>query len=246
MTAGLIQHRVHHLTILEAALGPTDSPSACKGNPCTLVLGNAYGILPYQTHLVDRLGERGVRAYTFAFSGQDDTNDRFYSQETCTDDIGVAIEFLLSRHEKVSVLSHCAGGLMLLSRLSRYPCRDVDKLLIYGLLYFPQRRRHRATRLFQESGVRVGLTEADWRFDAVSAIRSIGQPVLFCHPHDPLNVGRASDKEMTTLLRATRQGRLVCTGRGYDEEPERVNDYLPFYLDWLERGNNARKGLLAD
>lgn len=222
-----IQHG--HLTLFGL---PAEEHLKTQGT--VLILGNAYGIMPYQTPLANALAEKGITPWWFAFSGQEGSTYA-YSGESGLKDIATALKYLsLFRDDKpLWVIAHCAGSLMALEYLKRNPCSPVDKLIVYGLLFNPNRRKSFALQKFKECGVKEAVLENEWDYNPLEAISGIQIPILFCHAKDKLNLFRARQDEMREVLAAAQDADITWLEKGYDNDINILPEYVDRYYSFL-------------
>lgn len=226
--------RVEHLTLRNVK--PEAENISQSGG--VLILGNAYGIMPYQEPLATALAERGLDSWWFAFSGQSGTEGSF-SRASAVQDVSIAIDYIAQKqpNESLSIIAHCAGGLMALEYLRSRPqvSLPVKSLIIYGLLFNPSRRRPQAVPLFESSRVKTELTEDDWNYTPLQALPALTLPVLFCHAKDKINLARASEEEVDTAVEATPKAEVVWFDRGYDRDLTTLPEFVECYYAWLTK-----------
>lgn len=227
---------IQHLTI--KTLG---EPMPNRENP-VLVVGNAYGVMPYQDGVARSLAQNGFSASWFAFSGQDGTSGR-YSRVSAVRDIALAVDFFSaqSKSKRISLLAHCAGSLMALEYLRTHPSNPVHEMIVYGLLYKASRRQKLAQGLFKKMGTEEALTQDDWEYDPIPAIKHCEIPILFCHPTDKLNLMRCTRDEMMHVQDSGNHVELTWFGDGYDNDMTSLPDFVNVYVDWLSRKQERGK-----
>src|SRR5207244_618694 len=153
----IINQKVEHL-LLQSVEPETGNPAKRES---LLILGNAYGIMPYQVPLAEALAERGFEPSWFAFSGQEGTGGSLDAQSVLHD-VSVALNHIRTKrpNKPLSVIAHCMGGLIALEYLGRHQEEQsrFRKAIVYGLLFNPARRWKRAVPKLKKSGVNVGFT----------------------------------------------------------------------------------------
>lgn len=228
------ESRVEHLTLRNTE--PTAANVPRRGS--VLILGNAYGVMPYQEPLAMALAKRGLDSWWFAFSGQSGAEGSF-SRASAIQDVSVAINYIVQKqsNESLSIIAHCAGGLMALEylRSQSQVSLPVKSLIIYGLLFNPSRRRSQAVPLFENSGVKTELTEDDWNYTPLQALPALTLPVLFCHAKDKINLARASEEEVDTAVEATPDAEVAWFDRGYDRDLTNLPEFVECYYAWLTK-----------
>src|ERR1043166_1959421 len=151
------EEQVEHLTLRTIQT----SNRSHVGRGSLIVLGNAYGIMPYQVPLAAALADRGFEPWGFAFSGQEGTGVSFDAQSVLHD-VSVALNHIKSKKpdELLSMIAHCMGGLIALEYLGRHQDkqRQIGKLIVYGLLFNPARRWEHALPRLKKRGVNLGFT----------------------------------------------------------------------------------------
>lgn len=219
----ITEKKFKHLTLLTL---PATKSSLKKG--IVLILGNAYGIMSYQIPLAENLSKKGIEPWWFAFSGQEG-NTGVYSLETGIQDIRAAMEYLslLKKDKPLWVIAHCAGSLMALEYLKDNPNAEVEKLIVYGLLFKPNRRKKFALKKFGERGVNVALSIKEWDYNPLQAISRVQIPILFCHAKDKLNLFRTREDEMKDVFAVAQNAEIAWFDKGYDNDL----DVLPTYVD---------------
>jgi len=203
----------------------------------TIIIGNAYGIMPYIKPLAIKLSEHGIQAHWFAFSGQENTQGE-YSHKQCVQDISDVVNFLKKKNDngsKITFLSHCAGSLMTLEYLKQNADEDIKEVVIYGLLYTMNRRRNIAERKLKNSGVKYNLSEQDWAYNPLDAIEKCNSEVLFCHAKDKLNSERATESEMELAVSHQKHGNIKWFEMGYDEDNAVIDNYIETYVSFLKK-----------
>jgi poly(3-hydroxyalkanoate) synthetase len=220
-------------TIVDHHLPLFSLESASKNEP-VLIVGNAYGVMPYVHPLALNLHESGYNPFWFAFSGQDGTKG-IYSYSQGVEDIRVIVEHIKEETSAptVKLISHCAGSLFTLEYLKHFPDSSVSKLIIYGLLYSMSRRRKIAERRLRQSGVKYALSEEDWNYNPLAALSTLKIPTFFCHAQDSLNTERATHDEMTLAVAATNNSSIRWFKEGYDNDTDLIKEFMPYYRDFL-------------
>lgn len=225
---GKTKEKVNHLELVTIKV---EEPEY-KGN--VMVMGNAYGIMPYQEPLAFQLEKIGYKPYWFAFRGQEGVPG-YYSFETGTEDIQTVTDYLKENNKlPLYVLAHCSGSLLTLEYMVKNPDNPFEKLIIYGLLYNMNRRRKIAERKFEESEVKYKLSEDDWNYKPLDALSKIQIPVLFCHAKDESNLGRGTEEEMEFALSHTKKSRIQWFDEGYDNNFDMIPHYIKYYKEFLE------------
>lgn len=202
----------------------------------TVIVGNAYGIMPYIKPLALKLSESGIQPYWFAFSGQEGTPGQ-YSYKQCIMDLANIInhvKFKNTNDSSINFLSHCAGSLMALEYLMQRNDSDIKRIAIYGLLYALNRRRIIAERKLVNCGVQFILSEKDWAYNPLKAIKNCQAQILFCHAKDKLNLERATEAEMELAVNQKESNRIKWFEKGYDEDIQAIDSYLETYVSFLK------------
>lgn len=201
-----------------------------------LLVGNAYGIMPYIAPLAHILSQKGFNPYWFAFSGQEGTNGH-YSYKECTSDIRIISDWINEKHPNTpfSIISHCAGSLMTLEYLKNNPDNKVKKLIIYGLLYAMDRRRPIAERKLKQCDVKYLLSETDWQYRPLDALSKTNIPLLFCHAKDSLNLDRASIEEMKLSVQSAPNASINWYENGYDDDLNNIDGFIGDYISFLKK-----------
>ena len=225
----IMEKRIENLKILTI---PHQHISASNG--LALILGNAYGIMPYQTPLAQMLAERGIEPWWFAFSGQAGTEGT-YSLQSGVQNIKIAYDYLsnLGGDKPLYIIAHCASSIMTLEFLNQNPFNHVEKLIIYGLLFRPSRRKNIALKKFKEYGINETISESDWSYNPLEAISNIQIPILFCHAKDKLNLFRAREEEMERVVGVAKNAEIKWFDKGYDNDLEPLPDYADCYYSFL-------------
>lgn len=202
-----------------------------------IVLGNAYGLMPYQRKVASLLSLRGFDTYWFPFSGQEDIRGSFSLRSGVEDLRGVYSYITSDRSPNSSgptrILAHCAGSLIALEYLVSYPGNGVDRLAIYGLLADPSRRRSFAEPKLRECGVDNAISDKEWEYNPMQTLSGIDIPVLFCHGRDKINRKRATPQEIRQAQDVCTEANIAWFDKGYDSDIDKVFDYMPKYTTWL-------------
>ena len=199
-----------------------------------LVIGNAYGIMPYVEPLATTLNQAGYSCYWFAFSGQNETAGTF-AFDNCTHDLNLIVEHLSKQfpEKKINIIAHCAGGLMTMEYCKRYGTEKLHRIIFYGLLYAPYRRRQIAERKLRQCKVNYSLAESDWYYNVLGSLPAVTVPVMFCHAKDRLNMERGNREEMEGVKNA-----CSCVFRwyeeGYDENIGNIQSFAADYIHFLK------------
>ncbi len=220
--------RIKHLELL--SIGGEENEY--KGN--ILVIGNAYGIMPYQEPLAQEIEKVGYKPYWFAFRGQEGVPG-YYSFETGVEDIKTAVDYLQvhSGDLPLDVIGHCSGSLLTLEYLVKNPENPIKKLIIYGLLYSMNRRRKIAEKKFELSKVKYKLSEEDWNYKPLEALSKVDIPIFFCHARDESNLGRGAEEEMQAALSAAQNAKIQWFDGGYDNNLDMIPHYVRYYREFL-------------
>lgn len=200
-----------------------------------LVLGNAYGVMPYQAPLVECLAENGFAPYWFAFRGQDGVPGKFTGRSGI-EDIGNVLAHLKERYNRpADAIAHCASAGMLLIHLSQSRT-TTNRVIAYGLLFRPSRRRKKAEPQLRKSNVDADISDEMWQYDVLGYARKVQSRVLFCHARDKINLERGTEREMQTLIDSNDRFQLRWFEKGYDRHAKYLSNFLPTYLSWLKTG----------
>ena len=222
----MIKETVKHLPLFSLEVSGAKKP--------VLIVGNAYGVMPYVHPLALNLANKGYRPFWFAFSGQEGTKGS-YSYSQGVEDIRLIVDYIKEKTftPDLKIISHCAGSLFTLEYLKNFPNNSVSKLIVYGLLYSMSRRRKIAERKLKQCGVNYSLSEEDWNYNPLSALSSINIPTFFCHARDTLNLERATTEEMNLAVEATRDSTILWFEEGYDNNTGLIKNFMPYYKDFL-------------
>jgi alpha-beta hydrolase superfamily lysophospholipase len=203
-----------------------------------LILGNAYGIMPYQEPLADALSRRGLNTLWFPFSGQSGSLSGTFSIRSGARDLAQVVDLVQEGHNNTDsplhILAHCASGLITMEYLRSHPDTPVQKVIVYGLLTDPGRLRDRAEKRLVEAGVCSGLSEWDWTYSAgeVAPVLPV-LPFLFCHAEDKLNRRRSTAEELEKLVKRMPDASLKIFPEGYDDNLDAISLYASMYVNWL-------------
>ncbi len=203
-----------------------------------IMMGNAYGVMPYQEPLAEALSGSGFDIYWFPFNGQAGSVSGEFSIRSGAQDLAEVIEFVQDHRddsEKLPhILAHCASGLITMEYLKNIPKSLVNKVIIYGLLAQPGRLRSRAEKKLEQLGVRSGLHEWDWNYSAEeAATKQPSLSFLLCHADDVLNRRRASRNELEQIQAQMPNSTIKVFHKGYDRSLDAIPAYASFYTSWL-------------
>lgn len=222
-------YKVGHLTI--------HSLEKNSNQKNALILGNAYGIMPYVKPLAKSLHNNNINTFWFAFSGQENTSGN-YSYSECSNDIKIVVDFIYSLSQNktpIYLISHCAGSLMTLEYLLQNKDHPIKKLIIYGLLFNANRRRLIAERKLMTCNVNYNLNDLDWKRKPLKALSNVDVPVLFCHSKDSINLQRATVEEMKLATTFTKKAEIEWFDEGYDENLKNIDTFVNKYLNFIDR-----------
>lgn len=206
----------------------TESP---KSN--VIIVGNAYGVMPYILPLAENLHKEGIKPYWFPFSGQEGTDGK-YSFEQGKRDLKSVIDHIKSNSKlEINLISHCAGSLISLEYLKENNENNINKMIVYGLLFSMNRRRNIAERKMAKCGVKFNISEEDWLYNPTDAIKYLNKEILFCHSKDKLNTERATKNEMETVVSLRDNIHLNWFENGYDENNELIPTFASKYINYL-------------
>lgn len=224
--------KVEHLTLFSLNRNET--------SPQVLVVGNAYGVLPYQLQLAQHLASRGFQVHWFPFSGQEGTSGHFGVAQGAND-LDKIVSYIADSNgdRELHAIAHCAGALLMTEYLSSRNS-PLMSLSIYGILYAPWRRRRIAERRLREKGVAFELSEGDWRYPWNDRLARITTPAQLVHSADSLNLDRASKAEVTNAC-ALLGCDCIWFDQGYDNEPDLIPSYCDVYEDFI--GAHSRLNL---
>lgn len=222
--------KIEHLSLKSIAQDSSHRTPLGK----VLIVGNAYGVMPYQPALGDALAEAGFETSWFAFSGQEGTPG-YYSLETAVGDLGLVIDHLAPEgaSSPVRVLAHCASSMMMTEYLLRHDQAAVEQMAIYGLLFSPSRRRAKAEPLLQRCGVRHAVEEYAWNYPWTQQLPKIKTPILLCHARDELNLDRATEAEIELAAHLVKDCNVRWFTRGYDRDLEMLPEFVQTYVEWF-------------
>jgi hypothetical protein len=206
-----------------------------------LILGNAYGIMPYQEPLAREFANINFKPFWFAFSGQEETIGE-YSFESGVNDIQIIINHIDKSYPDVPlyILAHCSGSLLALEYLYAYSKNPVKKLIIYGLMYNMNRRRAVAERKFKSAKVNYRLSENDWNYKPLNALSRVNIPILFCHAKDTANLGRGTEEEMSLALSYSHNADIIWFENGYDIDLSIIPLYMDKYVPYIMKKENSK------
>lgn len=201
----------------------------------TIIAGNAYGIMPYVRPIAEMLFDQNIQPFWFAFSGQEGTEGVFSHKQSVVD-LKAIIKFIKSNYpnKKLSFLAHCVGSLITLEYLKETQDKDVEQVVIYGLLYNMGRRRLIAEKRLKISGVNYNHTDEEWAYNPLKAIESCNANILFCHAKDKLNLERATEQEMELALKIQPNNKIKWFEKGYDDDDAQIDNYINTYVSFLK------------
>jgi hypothetical protein len=207
-----------------------NTPSS-KGN--ALIVGNAYGIMPYVKPLAKELSKRHFQPFWFPFSGQEGMTGK-YSFKQGVKDIEDIISLIKEQNNApIHIIAHCAGSLITLEYLKEKKDTPIDKFIIYGLLYNMNRRRPIAQRKLIQSGINYDLSEEDWMYNPLNVIKHVNKDILFCHSNDDLNLDRASKEEMDAVIKIKNTNKIKWFEEGYDNDSDNIKYFIDTYVSYL-------------
>ena len=196
----------------------------------TIIVGNAYGIMPYIKPLAQKLCNIKTKPYWFPFSGQE-CMDGAYSFAQGKQDLGNIVEYINYHNSlPINIIAHCAGSLITLEYLQKSNKPKINKMIIYGLLYQMSRRRQIAERKLINTGVKFNLSEEDWAYNPENAIKNLDFQILFCHSKDKLNIERATEQEMNKVKNLNSHNKLTWFENGYDEQVDNIDNFIDTYI----------------
>lgn len=218
--------RVEHLTLFTVNENET--------SPLVLVVGNAYGVLPYQLNLAQELAGRGYQVHWFPFSGQEGTSGTFGVAQGAND-LDVIATYIASSSggRELHAITHCAGALLMTEYLSTRSS-PVMSLSIYGILYAPWRRRRIAERRLKERGVPFDLSEQDWHYPWNDRLAQVTTPAQLVHAKDAINLDRANEREVASAC-AVLGCDCIWFDQGYDNEQASIPSYCDVYEDFIRQ-----------
>ena len=198
-----------------------------------VLVGNAYGIMPYIPELANKFSRHNIKPYWFPFSGQE-YRPGMYCIRQGVEDLAEVIQHIRMQNSlEINILCHCAGSLIALKYLSMYQDKEVDKVIVYGLLRNPNRRRNIAERKLKTQGVKYAIPNEEWNHNPIESLVNIEKNILFCHPEDQLNLDRATKEEMMELKAFKNNIKLRYFEKGYDEDCNSIDCFFETYLEYL-------------
>ena len=213
---------------------PIGSSQHSKGR--VIILGNAFGVMPYQPLLGCELAEKGYEAWWFAYRGQDGTPGVFTGLSGA-DDLRQVFSCAREYQEKqsFSVISHCASGLILAEYFRRYEAQNVTNVIFYGFLYKPSRRRKTSIQGFRKYNTKTAFNDSAWHYDPLPGLQKAGVPMLFCHAEDKINRLRASRTEIEVLAEQCGTATIEWFKEGYDQATDNISIFVDKYISWLQK-----------
>lgn len=207
-----------------------------------LVLGNAYGVMPYQQPIAERLSGHGFEAYWAPLRGQPASFGGAFSIRGAASDVADIVAVIRGRAgpaDRLSLIGHCASSLAILEYFRSHPDNRIDGAVLYSPLTNRLRIAHGAARLGQ-AGVRHDLTQFDLEYAAASAARGLRTPILLVEPKDSLNAKRTCHSDLEDIQRAATSATLVDIETGYDEDASGLATAIDFYMVWLRQPLHQR------
>lgn len=198
-----------------------------------IIVGNAYGIMPYIKPLAVELANNKIKPFWFAFSGQEKRPGYYSFSQGIKDLLEVYKHVLKDNDLPINFLTHCAGSLITIEFLKNHPEVRIDKLIVYGLLYNMNRRRPIAERKLYHSGINFKISEEDWLYNPTNSIKAINRDILFCHAKDKLNLDRATEQEMKSIQSLGANIRLKWFDEGYDVHTENISKFIGTYISYI-------------
>lgn len=211
------------------------SPQYSEAKGRVLILGNAFRVMPYQSKLAEMLAMRGWEGCWFPYHGQPGTDGTYTGQSAVSDLVSMVDHCRCTAPKsRLAIIAHCASCLVVSEFLGSGGGADIDKVVFYGFLAQPLRRREDAERIFPTTGGHFAVSEVAWGFDPRVRLGAIDADILFCHARDEMNAKRASDKEVQMLAGYCRRAKIRFFDEGYDRRTERLEAFAPVYADWIE------------
>ncbi len=218
------------------------TPTAPVAHPL-MIIGNAYGIMPYQIPLAESMAARGWDPMWFSFRGQPGATG-VYTGYSGLEDIDIALKWsrIRSSGSELRVIAHCAGAAMILEYMANMIRDEITALAVYGLLFNPQRRRKIAESRLKKCGVNTAISDEVWNHSPLTAISRVQVPMLFCHPRDRLNLSRATEGEIGQVERASQFSQVMWFERGYDRSIETLPQFVSCYDRWFKTSRTGDHG----
>jgi dienelactone hydrolase len=161
---------------------PMSSQQLYKGQ--VIILGNAYGIMPYQEPLARSLSENGWEAFWFPLSGQPYTIEgethiaqgKFVSKDLAKD-LPKAVEYITNNFscltDSLNIIAHCVSGLIAMSYLAENPLNPIKSFISYGLLVDPTRVKARGQSKMLKVGIESILNSDVWSYNAFDLVLTL-------------------------------------------------------------------------
>jgi predicted alpha/beta hydrolase len=190
----------------------------------------------YQLPLASALAEQGFEPSWFAYSGQEGTPGAF-DYDSVLRDLSIVVNYLRTTkpNGSLSVIAHCVSGLFALEQFAQHPDDQalIKSMIIYGLLFNPSRRWRHALPKLKKSGVNIGFRKEDTDYDPLPALSVIHIPLLFCHAKDKLNLRRATEQELATVVETAPSAEVAWFDKGYDRDLDILPLFVERYSSWL-------------
>jgi predicted alpha/beta hydrolase len=229
-TDGIATETVNGLPIYQQQPRSTAGPDLGR----VIILGNAYRLMTYQAQLANALAERGFECWWFPYHGQSGTSGIF-SGDSAKHDLDAVVNYCRATSDgsPLAIVAHCASCLITTDYLARNGSDGIQSLVFYGFLRRQARRRQFAEAQFAKTAGRFSISQYDWDFDPLPRLAHIQQPILFCQAEDSLNARRASRDEIREVSGACPHAEAQFFPKGYDTEPDCVDQYAEIYARWI-------------
>ncbi|MEM9770684.1 MAG: hypothetical protein AAF889_03625 [Cyanobacteria bacterium P01_D01_bin.73] len=216
----------------------TPTATTLKGQ--IIILGNAYGVMPYQNPLANEFANAGYESHWFPLRGQEEMPGEF-SISNGRQDLANAVKFAKSSssipEKPLTILAHCATSLITIEYLLSQNSTPVKSVIFYGLLAQPQRLRKKAELRLEKAGVRSALSDDDWNYPTADKLVELNNrqiPMLFCYAEDPINRRRSTSSELQEITGLLPLSSLHPLEQSYDFNNDNVPTAVSKYLDWLD------------
>jgi len=211
---------------------PDTSSTETKGR--IIVLGNAYGIMPYQPKLASQLAIDGYETWWFPYRGQDGSKGTF-SGFSGIDDLNTVLTYhrQMNNNLPLFVISHCTSGLIMAEFFRRFGASEIKKVIFYGFLLNISENRMKRLKRFASFDTRFSFSSEAWSYDPRPGLRNVNIPLLFCHGKDAINRQRATQSDIQQLASECNDSQVRLFKSGYDIDPNLISNFLPYYLDWF-------------
>lgn len=197
-----------------------------------IILGNAYGRMPYQDALCDQMSASGYNVLSPMLSGQVGGKPRHFNIANGILDLQECCEKTTTKD--LYIIAHCATGIIVNEFLVSHPS-IFKKAIFYSPLCHPYNLKGKVEAKFLEHSLNYDLGEREWTYSFINEVqRNKSIPFKVFVIDDSFNKHRCTIEDGFSIRKNSSLASVAVIKNGYDRNNTYIDGIAKEYVRFLE------------